>query len=272
MLSTAPVLREPRAWAHSRRGSPVPGGCPEPAGDLAALISDPRPCCPQPELPLGCRTAPRARWGCSPAAGFIWSYLRSKLPCWLSHIPELCGNSRAARPGLLLPRAHPGRALAWGEQNAAHPVRTVGAGGRGGLGHAVHLPPPPWQGWGWAGAKLRSLPQRWALPHSPAWEGKGWSQGPVPCRVCAAARQEGVAALWAPGVPSPCPQDLGVLRVPGTGGGRNLPSPPHERAGSRRVSAVPCAAAPGAARGMGTLVLTQPLSSVCLCLQEPPSV
>lgn len=226
------------------------------------------PAAPSPSCPWG--AAPHARRGCSPAAGFIWSYLRSKLPCWLSHIPELCGNCRAARPGLLLPRAHPGRALAWGEQNATHPVRTVGAGGRGGLGHAVHLPPSPWQGW--AGAKLRSLPQRWALPRSPAWEGKGWSQGPVPCRACAAARQEGVAALWAPGVPSPCPRDLGVLRVPGTGGGRNLPSPPHERAGSRRVSAVPCAAAPGAARGMGKLVLTQPLSSVCLCLQEPPSV
>lgn len=93
----------------------------------------------------------------------------------------------------------------------------------------MQLPPPPWQGWAGLAAKLRSLLQRWALPRSPAWEGKGWSQGPVPCRVCAGARQEGVAALWVPGVPSLgsalCPRDLGVLRVPGTGGGRNLPSP-----------------------------------------------
>lgn len=68
------------------------------------------------------------------------------------------------------------------------------------------------------------------------------------------------------------PQDLGVLGMPGTGEGRNLPSPQHERVGSQRVSAVPFAGAPRAAGKMEKLILTQPLSSVCLCLQEPPSV
>lgn len=83
--------------------------------------------------------------GCSrcgaPAAGFIWSYLKSKLPCWLSNIPELCGNSTAARPGLLLRWAHPSRALAWGVQNAAHPIRTVQEDrGLGALRGFLHLP------------------------------------------------------------------------------------------------------------------------------------
>lgn len=91
--------------------------------------------------------------GCSrcgaPAAGFIWSYLKSKLPCWLSNIAELCGNSTGARPGLLLWRAQPSRALAWGEQNAAHPIRTVeGDGGLGTLRSFLHLP-------GWAGLSWR---------------------------------------------------------------------------------------------------------------------
>lgn len=79
--------------------------------------------------------------------------------------------------------------------------------------------------------------------------------------------------LWAPRVPSLCsalhPQDLGVLGMLGTGRGRN---PPHERVGSQQVSAVPLTGAPGAAGEMEKLFLAQPLSSVCLCSQEPPSV
>lgn len=75
----------------------------------------------------------------------MWSYLKSRLLFWLSNIAELCGNCMAARPGLLLWRAHPSQALAGGERNTAHPIRTVqGDGGLGTQHSFLHLP-------GWAG-------------------------------------------------------------------------------------------------------------------------
>ncbi|KAI6073472.1 TRNA dimethylallyltransferase, mitochondrial [Aix galericulata] len=219
----------------ARRGFSTPSGCSEPAGDLAALISDPRPRCPQPELPLGCRTGPRARRGCSPAAGFIWSYLRSKLPCWLSHIPELCGNSGAARPGLLLPRAHPGRALAWGEQNAAHPVRTVGAGGRrAGARRAPSSTPLAGLGLGWGEAS--QPPAALGPSPQPCLGREGLEPGARPLQgLCRCQAGGGGRALGSRGAIA-VPPGPGCAQGAGHGRGQKPALPPHMRGLDRGAS------------------------------------
>lgn len=73
--------------------------------------------------------------------------------------------------------------------------------------------------------------------------------------------------LWAPWVPALHPQELGVHRGRARDGAGTLPPPTWIS-----VSVCGFPGAPRAAGGMGTLTLTQPLSSVCLFFQEPPSV
>ena len=165
-----------------------------------------------------------------------------------------------------------------GPGGAEHrPPHSHGAGGQR-VGHPMQLSPPPWLGWAELVVTLRSISARPFPAALPGWKGQGWSQNPVPCRACPSARQEWVAVLWAPWVPSLCsalhctPRTWVCLGCWAREGAETCPPPYMKRVGSQQVSAVPFAGAPRAAGEMEKLILTQPLSSVCLCLQEPPSV
>lgn len=164
------------------------------------------------------------------AAGFVWSYLKSKLPCWLGNIAELCGNSTAARPGLLL---LPSRALAPGSRTPPTPFARC----RGMEGWApaqlLHLPPslpglvklhssisalvpslqPCLAGKGRAGARSLSPAGLVPVPGRSGW----LCSGLLGCQHC-------TLRTW-------------VCEDAGHGTGLEPALPPHERVGSQRVSA-----------------------------------